>query len=70
MLKKILSCILSGLFMASFGCASMNQGLESANKGAKEVGKTTGKATRIPTSVTEGAADGYAGEEESNPYDR
>ena len=69
MLKKVLIFVLSGL-LAGIGCASVNKGLETANKGAKEVGKTAGKASRIPTSVTEGAAEGYGGEEESNPYNR
>ena len=70
MLKKISIFAFSGFLMVGIGCASVNKSLESANKGAKEVGETTGKASRVPTSVTEGAAEGYAGEEESNPYDR
>lgn len=53
--------ILSFFFVS--GCASVN-------KGAEEVGKTGGKIMRVPGSVSEGAAEGIAGEPESNPYNR
>jgi hypothetical protein len=63
---------LSGLFLVlsllfTFGCPSTS---EQVNKGAKEVGKTGGKIIRVPSSVSEGAAEGIAGESESDPYER
>lgn len=49
------------------GCAST---LENVNRGAEETGKAGGRILRIPSSVSEGAAGGIAGEPESNPYGR
>jgi len=70
--RKNMSNKLSGLILVisllfAFGCAST---LEKVNKGAKEAGKTGGKIIRVPSSVSEGAAEGVAGEPESDPYDR
>lgn len=69
MFKKISSLILLLFILSVSGCATT---LDNVNKGAKEVGKTGGKVMRIPGSVSEGAAEGIAGEEEdeSNPYKR
>ena len=64
--RKIISlaAVLSLLLVA--GCAS----LDDANRGAESAGRTTGKVLRIPHSASEGAAEGIAGEPESNPYNR
>ncbi len=70
MMKRIILLVISVFYLVGIGCASVNKGLEKANEGAQEVGKTAGKASRIPTSATEGAAEGYAGEEKNNPYNR
>lgn len=48
------------------GCSA----LESANRGAKTAGKGAGQIMRLPNSAAEGAAEGIAGEPESNPYNR
>jgi len=70
MMKKITLLVISFFLLLWIGCAPVNKGLEKANEGAQEVGKTAGKASRIPTSATEGAAEGYGGEEKNNPYNR
>lgn len=49
-----------------WGCSS----LEQANRDAENVGRTGGQVMRIPHSAAEGAAEGIAGEPESNPYNR
>jgi len=69
MFKRIGGLILLLFILSVSGCATT---LDDVNKGAKEVGKTGGKVMRIPGSVSEGAAEGIAGEEEeeSNPYNR
>lgn len=67
MFNKLSSLVLILYLLFAFGCAST---LEEVNKGAKEVGKTGGKIMRVPSSVSEGAAEGIAGESESDPYDR
>lgn len=54
-------------FLMTCGCAST---LEDINKGAEKAGKAGGKVLRIPGSMSEGAAEGVAGEPESNPYNR
>lgn len=45
------------------GCAELNQG-------AREVGKPVGSLIRTPQSLTEGVAEGYTGNSNSNPYGR
>ena len=67
MFNKLSSLVLILYLLFAFGCAST---LEEVNKGAKEVGETGGKIMRVPSSVSEGAAEGIAGESESDPYDR
>lgn len=67
MFKKLCSWLMIFSLLLAYGCAST---MEEANKGAKEVGKTGGKVLQIPGSVSEGAAEGIAGEPESNPYKR
>jgi hypothetical protein len=53
------------------GCATVNEGLDGANEGARQVGKPVGKALHIPGSIHEGAAEGIISEEnEDNPYGR
>jgi hypothetical protein len=61
---------LAVLFFCS-SCASVNEGLDGANKGARQVGKPVGKALHIPGSIHEGAAEGIVTEEnEDNPMNR
>lgn len=64
---KLSGLILIFSLLFVLGCTST---LEQVNKGAKEVGKTSGEIIRVPSSVSEGAAEGIAGESESDPYDR
>ena len=45
-------------------------GCESANQGAKAEGEPVGGAMRVPNSVSEGAAQGVAGQPSPNPYNR
>ncbi|MGD1020121.1 MAG: hypothetical protein ABSA12_12485 [Verrucomicrobiia bacterium] len=45
-------------------------GCESVNQGANQAGQTTGSAMRVPNSVSEGAAQGVAGQPNANPYGR
>lgn len=65
--------ILSGmaiLFLCT-GCATVNEGLDGANQGAREVGKPVGKVLHLPGSIHEGAAEGIITEEnEDNPMNR
>ncbi len=63
MLKAISGLGMAMIIMFASGCAGVN-------KAAEKVGETGGKAMKVPTSVSEGAAKGMKGEEESNPYDR
>ncbi len=56
--------------MILFVSVVMLTGCETVNRGAEKVGKTGGKVMRVPHSVSEGAAEGIAGEPESNPYGR
>ena len=67
MLNAIRGFCMALIIMLSSGCASS---LEEVNKGAEKAGETGGKVMRVPTSVSEGAAKGMAGEPESNPYGR
>ena len=55
-----------GLLFAC-GCASTS---ESANKGANQAGQAAGGVMRVPNSVSEGAAQGVAGQPSPNPYNR
>ena len=65
---KIINCIIvASLLFFAHGCSST---LEQVNSGAKEAGKTGGKIVRVPTSASEGVAEGIAGEPDSNPYNR
>ena len=36
----------------------MNQGLDEANEGSREIGKPVGKLMNIPTSIMRGGAEG------------
>jgi hypothetical protein len=65
-MTRFLSFIIIVLFFLP-GCASS---LEEVNKGAEEAGKPAGKVMRVPSSAGKGAAEGVAGEPESNPYKR
>jgi len=53
-------------------CASVNQGLDTANEGSKEIGKPVGKVMNIPTSIIRGGAEGIKSKENdpNNPFDR
>jgi hypothetical protein len=67
MTKTIGLIVLAAAMLGAYGCAST---MESANKGAETVGETGGRVLRLPSSVSEGAAGGIAGEPEKNPYGR
>jgi hypothetical protein len=72
-MKKKLGLVLSGLVILIFtsSCATVNEGLDGANQGARDVGKPVGKALHIPGSIHEGAAEGIVTEEnEDNPMNR
>ena len=67
-MQRFIHCVLAvfgSLLLA--GCAST---MEDVNQGAKEVGKPAGGIMRVPGSVMEGAAEGTAGQPNSNPYNR
>jgi hypothetical protein len=55
-----------GLLFAC-GCASQT---ESVNQGANQAGQAAGGVMRLPNSVSEGAAQGVAGQPSPNPYGR
>jgi len=58
-------------FLFCGACSTVNQGLDSANEGAREAGKPVGKVLKVPGSAMEGAAEGIATtEKEDNPYGR
>ena len=72
-MKKKLGIILFVFIILFFcsSCATVNEGLDGVNKGARQVGKPVGKALHIPGSIHEGAAEGIVTEEkEDNPYNR
>lgn len=50
----------------------MNQGLDEANDGSKEIGKPVGKIMNIPTSIMRGGAEGIKSKEKDpgNPFNR
>ena len=50
----------------------MNQGLDEANEGSKEIGKPVGKVMNIPTSIMRGGAEGIKSKQNdpNNPYGR
>ncbi len=60
--KSIYFGLLASLFIFS-GCQTLHQG-------AHDVGKPIGGIARTPQAVMEGAADGYAGDSNTNPYGR
>jgi hypothetical protein len=64
MLRKFL--YLSGLvsILAVAGCTE-------ANQAARNVGNPVGQVVRVPQSITEGAAEGFVGNDANpNPYGR
>jgi hypothetical protein len=67
MFNKLSVSMLIFFLLFALGCSTT---LEQVNEGAKEVGKTGGKIIQVPGSISEGAAEGIAGESESDPYDR
>ena len=56
----------------------MNQGLDEANEGSREIGKPVGKLMNIPASVMRGGAEGIKSKEKDpekerdpeNPFNR
>jgi len=45
-------------------------GCETVHRGAQEVGKPIGAATKAVGGITEGAAQSYGDQETDNPFDR
>ena len=77
MKEKKLKILLISIILIS-GCASVNQGLDKANEGSKEIGKPVGKLMNIPASVMRGGAEGIKSKEKDpekerdpeNPFNR
>ena len=67
MTKTLTSAVIALGLLFACGCASQ---MESANKGANQAGQTAGGVMRLPNSVSEGAAQGVAGQPSPNPYGR
>lgn len=45
-------------------------GCEAMQKTARDVGNPVGQVVRVPQSITEGAAEGFVGDRDPNPYGR
>ncbi len=45
-------------------------GCQAAREAGQEVGKPIGKTMKAVGGVTEGAVEGYVGEDQDNPYNR
>jgi len=72
-MKKKWGMILLGFVILFFcsNCSTVNEGLDGANEGARQVGKPVGKLLHLPGSVMEGAAEGIVTKEnEDNPFNR
>lgn len=67
MYRNILLIFIALAISIVIGCAST---MKEVNKGANEVGKAGGTVLQVPHSVSEGAAEGIAGESDKNPYER
>ena len=50
----------------------MNQRLDEANEGGREIGKPMGKIMSVPTSIMRGGAEGIKSKEKDpgNPFNR
>lgn len=60
-----------GILLFFSSCSTVNEGLDGANEGARQVGKPVGKVLNVPGSIMEGAAEGIVTREnEDNPYNR
>ncbi|MBI4384233.1 MAG: hypothetical protein HY579_09400 [Nitrospinae bacterium] len=72
MKTKNLTAIILAAALAFLGCAAVNEGLDTANEGAKEAGKPVGKVMKIPGSAAQGAAEGMIKKEKDpdNPFNR
>jgi len=60
-MKAIVFCFLFSVFLTA---------CQTVREGAQEVGKPIGGTMKAVGGVTEGAVEGYVGEEEDNPYNR
>lgn len=58
------------LFLGLFASMLVFSGCQTLHQGAHDVGKPVGAIARTPQAVMEGAADGYAGDSNMNPYGR
>ena len=67
MIRILLSTIAAAGLLFVCGCASQ---MESASQGANQAGQVVGGVSRLPNSVSEGAAKGVAGQPSPNPYNR
>ena len=63
MMNKLISVVAAVGLLVACGC-------ESVNQGANQAGQGVGGAMRVPNSVSEGAAQGVAGQPSPNPYNR
>lgn len=55
--------LLISLALTATGCQAIQQT-------ARDVGNPIGQVVRVPQSITEGAAEGFTGERDANPYGR
>jgi predicted Rossmann-fold nucleotide-binding protein len=67
MIRTLISTLAAAGLVFAGGCASQ---MESANRGANQAGQAAGGVMRLPNSVSEGAAQGVAGQPNANPYGR
>jgi len=67
MIRTFISTMAAVGLLFACGCASQ---MESANQGANQAGQTAGGVMRLRNSVSEGAAQGVAGQPSPNPYGR
>ncbi|MGA2221671.1 MAG: hypothetical protein ABSH21_07825 [Verrucomicrobiia bacterium] len=67
MIRMFISTMAAVGLLFACGCASQT---ESVNQGANQAGQAAGGVMRLPNSVSEGAAQGVAGQPSPNPYGR
>lgn len=59
------------MILPLFCIVTLLTGCETMEKGAYKTGEYTGKAVRVGDKVSEGAVDGYLGDDSANnPYNR
>lgn len=64
---KLIKILVVAIFTLGLG---IMYGCETVHEGAEKGGEGVGKALSVPNSASEGAAEGFRGKPESNPYNR